>query len=79
MDEEMRLLAEQVKARNDADAKIADIIARPATVGGIGEFLASKVFGIKLAESGAQAGYDGHFKAGPLPGQQREHQDLLPS
>lgn len=68
MEEKMRRLAEQVRTRNDADEKIADLIGRPATVGGIGEFVASKVFSITLVTSGAQAGYDGHFDAGPCQG-----------
>lgn len=68
MDQDVRQLAELVRLRNEVDHRISELIGRPATVGNIGEFVASRVFGIELASSGSQAGYDGVFAAGPLVG-----------
>ncbi len=61
-------LAELIKERNDIDAKIAAVIGRPSLSGHIGELVASRVFGITLQNSAAEAGYDGHFADGPLAG-----------
>lgn len=64
----LEALAGLLRARNALDAEIVRIIGRPATIGNLGEFIASKVFNIKLAESGVQAGHDGHFASGPFVG-----------
>jgi hypothetical protein len=68
MEEELRQLAELVRTRNEIDHQISHLLGRPATVGNIGEFVASRVFAIKLSSSGSQAGYDGVFTSGPLAG-----------
>ena len=68
MNEQLQRLAAMVRARNEADRQIAALIGRPATPGNIGEFVAAKVFGIRLAVSGSQAGYDGVFETGELAG-----------
>jgi hypothetical protein len=68
MDDEVRQLAGLVRVRNEVDHRISELLGRPATAGNIGEFVASRVFGIKLARSGSQAGYDGVFTGGPLAG-----------
>lgn len=61
-------LANLIKARNAIDDQIAAFIDRPASIGHIGEFIASRVFGIALEESAVTKGHDGHFSDGPLAG-----------
>lgn len=61
-------LAALLRRRNEIDEKIAAHLHRPALNGHIGEFVASEVFGIRLADSATQRGFDGHFEAGPLAG-----------
>ncbi|MSO89763.1 MAG: hypothetical protein EXQ89_07360 [Rhodospirillaceae bacterium] len=61
-------LAALIRERNQIDAQIAAVIARPAISGHIGEFVASHVFGIALERDVTTAGYDGCFIAGPLAG-----------
>ncbi len=61
-------LASLIGGRNEIEAKISAIIGRPAHSGHIGEFVASGIFDIELAESAAQKGIDGHFSSGPLAG-----------
>ena len=41
----------------------------PTTTGGIGEVVAAAIFDIRLAPTGAQAGFDGWFSTGSLTGQ----------
>jgi hypothetical protein len=65
---ELQRLAELLVERNECDRKIARLIARPATVGNIGEYVASRVFQIRLVFSESQAGYDGVFQEGPFAG-----------
>jgi hypothetical protein len=57
-----------VRKKNEADLAIAQLIDRPCERGNIGEFVAASVFGIRLEKSGAHAGYNGTFEAGPLSG-----------
>lgn len=61
-------LAALIKTRNAIDREIAAVIDRPASIGHIGEFIASQVFGIALEESAVNKGHDGHFIDGPLAG-----------
>lgn len=61
-------LAVLLKRRNDIDNQIAVLIERPASIGHIGEFIASRVFGILLEESAITKGHDGRFSDGPLAG-----------
>ena len=57
-----------IQRRNEVDDEIAGIIGRPAHSGHIGEFVASRVFDIRLVESATTKGIDGHFASGPLAG-----------
>lgn len=61
-------LAEAIRERNRVNARISDLIGRPATSGNIGEFVASRVFAIELAATATQTGWDGKFSAGPMEG-----------
>ena len=61
-------LAALLRQRNQIDDKIASLIDRPAHSGHLGEFVAAKIFNIKLAELSTQKGSDGHFTSGTLAG-----------
>lgn len=61
-------LAKLVRAKNDADLAIAELIGRPCLPGNIGEYIAAHVFGIQLMQSGAHPGYDGLFREDTLAG-----------
>ncbi|MGE5483491.1 MAG: hypothetical protein ACM3X4_00565 [Ignavibacteriales bacterium] len=61
-------LAALIKQKTLIDSKIAAMIGRPAQLGHIGEYVASKVFGIALNDSASAKGSDGWFKSGPLNG-----------
>ena len=65
---ELEHLAKAISEQNSASAHVASIIGRPAERGHIGEFIASRVFNIKLHESAAQKGSDGVFVEGSLAG-----------
>lgn len=65
---ELGQLADLIKARNAIDDQIAAIIDRPASIGHIGEYIASRVFGIALEDSAVCKGHDGRFADGPLAG-----------
>lgn len=64
----LQRLAVLLQKRNQIDQKISAIIGRPSTTGHIGEFVASKVFGIELESSATAKGIDGIFTEGPLKG-----------
>lgn len=66
MTDELKRLAAAIRRRNKTDRAIARIIGQPAEKGHIGEFIASRIFGIKLSESAAHKGADGRFRKGPL-------------
>ncbi len=61
-------LANLIGERNEIDKKIAHLIDRPALAGHPGEFIAAKVFGIKLEYSAAKKSFDGYFMLPPLAG-----------
>lgn len=61
-------LAEIIRSRNDTESRIAEIIKKRGDKGSVGEYIASRIFGIDLAKSGRQKGYDGIFKSKPLTG-----------
>jgi hypothetical protein len=63
---DLERLADLVQVKNDADAAIAEFIGRPAAPGNIGEFVAARVFAIRLMTSGSHRGYDGVFTTGLL-------------
>ena len=64
----MRRLAAFIRQRNGIDREISEIIGRPAHPGHMGEFLAARIFNIRLADSATTKGIDGHFVDGPLAG-----------
>lgn len=61
-------LSDLLKLRNDIDNQIAAVIDRPASIGHLGEYIASAIFDIELATSAVTKGHDGYFRTGPLAG-----------
>ena len=61
-------LSKLIKTRNQLEEEITAIIGRPALIGHIGEYIASKIFAIDLEESASQKSIDGHFTMDPLRG-----------
>lgn len=66
---DLRRLASLFKRRNEIDHQIAALIDRPASIGHLGEYIASSIFDIELATSAVNKGHDGVFKTGPQAGQ----------
>ena len=61
-------LADLVRKRNALERQITALIGRPAQIGHIGEYIASRIFGIELKESASFKSIDGHFRDGVLKG-----------
>jgi len=59
-------LAEAIKRRNAAEREIAQIIGRPGQLGHVGEYVASHILGIDLAQSAVNKAIDGRFAGGIL-------------
>jgi len=66
--DDLHELAQLIKQRNAVASEIAALIERPAQIGHVGEYVASRIFHIELQESASQKGMDGHFLEGPLVG-----------
>jgi hypothetical protein len=69
MTESVRHVADLLRVRNVVDEAIARIINRPVASGHLGEWLASEIFGIDLAPTAVNRGFDGRFRSGELAGQ----------
>jgi len=67
-DNSIRRVAELLRERNAIDTKIAQVTGRPVTAGHVGEWIASQIFDIQLAENAAAPGIDGWFRSGSLQG-----------
>ncbi len=65
---ELERLAELLTKKRQIDSDISSIIRRPSLPSHIGEFIASRIFGIKLEVSATAKGIDGVFVEGPLNG-----------
>ncbi|MBS1719787.1 MAG: hypothetical protein JST35_04995 [Armatimonadetes bacterium] len=61
-------LAELIHERNLLEERISEITSRPASIGHLGEFIASSIFGVRLAENANHKSIDGWFESGPLQG-----------
>jgi hypothetical protein len=66
--DELIQLADLIRRRNLLEREITALIGRPAQIGHIGEYIASKVFLIDLEESASHKDIDGRFSDGPLKG-----------
>jgi len=65
---ELEKIAELLERRNKIDLEISRIIGRPSLSGHLGEYIASKIFRIKLETSAATKRIDGVFLNGLLKG-----------
>ena len=59
-------MASILARRNAIDEEIATLIGRPAVTGHVWEWIAHRIFGVTLARTAVQKGFDGRFAAGPL-------------
>ncbi len=66
--EDLTQLAMLIKKRNLLECEITALIGRPAGIGHIGEYIASRVFHIVLEESASHKSIDGRFSDEPLKG-----------
>ena len=64
--DELPSLAELVRRRNALEHEITALIGRPAAIGHIGEYIASRIFNISLEKSASFKSIDGYFSDGPL-------------
>jgi hypothetical protein len=64
----LKELSDLIKEKNEVELKIAKIINRPSLIGHVGEYIASKIFGIDLEVSAVTKSIDGHFSSGNLRG-----------
>jgi hypothetical protein len=65
---EVQQLATLINERNDVSMRIAQLIGRPAQIGHVGEWIASKIFDVELENSAVVKGIDGRFRSGSLVG-----------
>lgn len=61
-------LAVLLRERNLIDERIGRLINRPMTAGHAGEWIASRIFDIKLEPTAVAKAIDGRFRSGPLTG-----------
>jgi hypothetical protein len=61
-------LADLIAQRNAVSAAITAMTGRPAQIGHLGEFIASKIFDIRPESSATNKGFDGRFASGTLSG-----------
>ena len=66
--DDLKKLSGLIHERNLLEREITKLIGRPAQIGHLGEYIASKVFDIDLHESASNKGFDGGFSTGPLAG-----------
>ncbi|MCK9525978.1 MAG: hypothetical protein M0R49_08625 [Limnochordia bacterium] len=67
-DKNITRLADLIKQRNENELSITAIINRPANIGHIGEYIASKIFNIALEINATKSVFDGKFVGGNLDG-----------
>jgi hypothetical protein len=65
---ELEKLADLLTKKRQIDLDISRIIMRPSLPSHIGEFIASRIFGMRLEVSATAKGIDGAFTEGPLKG-----------
>jgi len=66
--EDLAQLAELIKLKNTIEQQISLLIGRPALIGHVGEYIAARIFDIRLEESARQKSIDGYFLSGELSG-----------
>lgn len=66
--EELIRLSDLIRQKNSIEREITSIIGRPALIGHVGEYIASKIFQIDLEESASKKAIDGYFLNSNLKG-----------
>lgn len=66
--EDLKALATLVHELNRVTNGISTIVGRPAQMSHVGDFVASRIFGIGLEHSSSATGIDGRFRHGKLAG-----------
>jgi hypothetical protein len=61
-------LASLIHQRNTLEQRITALTGRPAHIGHLGEYIASRIFAIALEPSATNKGFDGRFTRPPLQG-----------
>jgi hypothetical protein len=67
-EQQLEHLAKLIQTRDIIDSEMAAMIGRPAQIGHLGEFIASRIFDIGLDESASRKSIDGYFMSGSLAG-----------
>lgn len=63
---ELKQLAELVACRNALEQEIITITGRPAVLGNLGEYIATRIFAVNLLKNALHQAIDGFFAEGPL-------------
>lgn len=66
MEDELHRLADLISCRNQLEAEISAITGRPALLGQLGEYIASRIFPIRLIKNASHKAFDGYFFQGEL-------------
>jgi hypothetical protein len=66
--DDLAQLAKLIEIRNQTEREITALIGRPAAIGHLGEYIASRIFNIMLEESASHKSSDGYFRDEPLKG-----------
>lgn len=61
-------MAAVLTERNEVEERLARLLGRPASAGAVGEWIAARVFDIRLEDAGNHRGFDGRFTNGPMAG-----------
>lgn len=61
-------LAQLIRDKTAIESRISEIVGRPALIGHVGEYIASRLFSIDLHQSATTKGSDGLFRNAPLTG-----------
>jgi hypothetical protein len=61
-------MAQLLRERNLLEQRIAHLLGRPMSTGALGEWIAARVFDIRLEDAANTPGLDGYFTTGPLAG-----------
>ncbi|MDI6697303.1 MAG: hypothetical protein QME21_19825 [Anaerolineales bacterium] len=62
----LQKLAALIQRRNELEKEISAIIQRPVALSSLGEYIATRIFPIRLIKNAAHPAIDGYFYAGPL-------------
>lgn len=65
---DLERLAGLIRTRNQWEREVAAIAGRPALISHLGEFIAARIFNIRLDSSAGHKASDGVFADGPLAG-----------